>query len=187
MIARVQCLPLFIWIKLCIPTPNSRLSLGQGSIDVAVSHSRGWSHIMVHKAAPFLGLEEGRFPKERVCGGKGWLASLPQRHSFFMVPHAPVFVLGQVPAHHSRRQRSAQGWIHRGNNQLWDCLGSVSNKTPPSYGCVLISMCVRSQKALFWTLGSAIKFLCHVPCNYHNGDQISHIHKSGLLKAHKKK
>lgn len=150
MISWVRCLPLFIWIK---PASQSKFQASQsGGPSGCYSQPQhgGWSHNAVHKAAPFQGQRKADSLRKG-CEGKDDWHLLPQRHSFFMVPHAPVFVLGQVPTHHSRRQRSAQRWMHRGNNQLWDCLGSVSNKTL-HHMAVCYSACVRSQKALFWLL-----------------------------------
>lgn len=97
----VQCLPLFIWIKLLLP--QLRIPrLGWVRHPSVIQPATAWrmKSCNIHDH-PFQALEEDRFPKERVYVGKRWLASLPQRHSFFMVPHVTVFALGQLPVYHS--------------------------------------------------------------------------------------
>lgn len=134
MISWVESLPLFIWIKLLV----SQLQIPGLAWRMKSCNTSG---------QPFQGLVEGGFPKERVCVGKRPLASLPQRHAFFMVPHVLVFALGQLPAHHSICRWLAQG-EYSGSNQPWHCLGRVSNKKSPSYDCMLIRVCEVTEGSL---------------------------------------
>lgn len=89
-VLRIDPVPTTVYLNqaLSITTPNSRLSWGQTSIHGPISHSME-NQVMWHTELPLHGLEEGRFPKERVCVGKRWLASLRQRHSFILPWTAP--------------------------------------------------------------------------------------------------